>query len=212
MLPAVDHGSDNLETSIKQLVIAKKYGVTDVVATSHFYPHSRKAGAFFDRRDSAYDLLLHSASTVGVNLLLGAEVLMCNAIDSHPDIDRLCIRGTKILLFELPYVDFQTEYCRSIFNLVSNGYEIVMAHADRYNPSWIEETVEAGAKLQLNAGALSLFSQRKYRLWLEHGDVVAIGSDIHRDNAAAYRAFSRAARIASKYPAITDFSNRLLSN
>ena len=54
ILPKVDHGSNSLETSIKQLELAKKYGVTDVVATSHFYPQSNCDSAFLDRRDAAF--------------------------------------------------------------------------------------------------------------------------------------------------------------
>ena len=210
VLPGIDHGSDSLKTSIKQLELARKYGITDIVATSHFYPHSNTVNVFLDRRDAAYELLLESARGFGVNLLLGAEILMCSAIESYPQIDRLCIRGTKILLLELPYADFQSGYCRSVFKLISSGYEVVMAHADRYDPSWIEETLEAGAKLQLNATALSLFSRKRYLSWLEKGKVVAIGSDIHRLNKMAFRAFSRASKFVSKYPAITEFSSRIL--
>ena len=212
ILPKVDHGSNSLETSIKQLELAKKYGVTDVVATSHFYPQSNCDSAFLDRRDAAFDLLSEKAGEMGVNLLLGAEVLMCNAIHSHPQIDRLCIRGTNILLLEMPFANFETDYCRSIFNLISNGYEVVMAHADRYNPSWVEETLEAGAKLQLNASSLSLFSRKKYTSWLEAGDVVAIGSDIHGADKTAYKTFYQANRFANRYPAITEFSNYILNN
>ena len=212
VLPEIDHGSDSLKTSIQQLELARKCGITDIVATPHFYPQSNSANSFLERREVAYDLLLNRTRELGVNVLLGAEVLMCNAIESYPQIDRLCIRGTKILLLELPYFDFQTGYCRSIFNLISNGYEVVMAHADRYDPSWIRETIEAGAKLQLNAAAFSLFSRKRYLSWLENGEVVAIGSDIHGANKMAYRAFLSASRFISRYPAITDFSNRILNN
>lgn len=212
ILPKIDHGSSSLETSINQLELARRYGVTDIVATSHFYPQSNCDSAFLDRRDTAFDCLSEKAREIGVNLLLGAEVLMCSAIHSHPQIDRLCIRGTKTLLLELPFTDFQTEYCRSIFNLINNGYEIVMAHADRYNPYWIEETIEAGAKLQLNAKSLSIFSRKKYLTWLENGDVVAIGSDIHGADKSAYKAFSRAVKFAAGYSSVTEFSNRILNS
>lgn len=211
ILQGVDHGSASIETSIKQLELACRYGVDSIVATSHFYPQSRSCETFFERRDYAYDTLVKEADVRGVKLLLGAEVLVCNAIDRHPDIDRLCISGTKTILLELPFADFQTDYCRSVFNLVNNGYEVIMAHADRYNPSWIEETLEAGAKLQLNAVSLSLFSRKRYLEWLENGDVVAIGSDIHGADKKAYKCFAKAEKFVSKYPALADFSHRILS-
>ena len=210
ILPGVDHGSGSFETSVKQLELARRHGVDNIVATSHFYPQSRSCETFLERRDSAYNSLIKEADALGIKLLLGAEVLVCNAIDRHPDIDRLCISGTKTILLELPFTDFQTDYCRSIFNLVDNGYEVVMAHADRYDPSWIEETLEAGARLQLNAASLSLFSRKRYFNWLENGDVVAIGSDIHGADKKAYKSFVAAQRFVSKYPAISDFSNHIL--
>ena len=207
ILPGVDHGSDSLETSLKQLVLAEKNGISGIVATSHFYPHSRGAKSFFERRDDAYRRLCEAKGNIRVKLALGAEVLVCSSIERLPDIDKLCIAGTRTLLLELPFADFQSEYCRSIYSLVDSGYEVVMAHAERYDPSWIEETLEAGAKLQLNAKVFSFFNRRRYAHWLEQGDVVAIGSDIHGADPRSYKQFRAAARIAEHYAQIVDFSD-----
>ena len=211
ILPKVDHGSDSMETSLKQLALAREHGVTDIVATSHFYPQSRSSATFFERRDEAYKRLMDSSREFGTNILLGAEVLVCNAIDTHPDIDRLCIAGTRTILLELPFSDFQSDFCKSVFNLVDRGYDVVMAHADRYPKEWIEASIEAGARLQLNAAALTLFARKRYIPWLESGKVVALGSDIHGADAKAYRRFVRAARFVSDYKSVTDFSNQLLA-
>lgn len=210
ILPGVDHGSDSLETSLRQLSLAKKSGISAIVATSHFYPQSRSAHTFVERRDSAYGLLIEKASDIDMRILLGAEVLLCNSLENLPNIGDLCIRGTKMLLLELPFADFQVGYCKSVFNLLSDGYEVVMAHAERYDPSWIEETLEAGAKLQLNAKALSRFSRKRYMKWLENGNVVAIGSDIHGADAKAYKRFLAAARFTSRFDSITEFTDKIL--
>lgn len=211
ILPGVDHGSDSLETSAKQVALAAKYGVDHVIATSHFYPHSRSASSFLERRAKAYASLTAATRDIGVNVILGAEVLLCNAIEKHPDLDDLCIAGTKTLLLELPFADFQSDYCRSVYNLLSNDYTVVMAHAERYDPSWISEMLEAGAKLQLNAPAFSLFKIKRVMPWLENGDVVAIGSDIHGVNQSAYKLFRKAVKKAEKIaPQIETFSKSLL--
>ena len=39
ILPEADHGSSSLEMSLWQLASAKRYGVTRIIATPHFYPH-----------------------------------------------------------------------------------------------------------------------------------------------------------------------------
>jgi protein-tyrosine phosphatase len=209
ILPGVDHGSDSLETSLKQLRFAEKNGISRIVATSHFYPHSRGSKSFFERREEAYSRLCEAKSDIKVELALGAEVLVCSSIERLPDIDKLCIAGTRTLLLELPFADFQSEYCRSVYNLIDSGFEVVMAHAERYDPSWIEETLEAGAKLQLNAKALSIFNRKHYTRWLEQGDVVALGSDIHGADSRAYKQFRAASRVAERYSQMLDFSSRL---
>ena len=210
ILPEMDHGSDSLEVSLRQLSLAKRAGVSRIVATSHFYPHSRIASTFVERRERAYNKLVSASSEMGIDILLGAEVLICNAIEKLPFIDELCVRGTKILLLELPFADFQLGYCNSIYNLVSSGYTVVMAHAERYDKAWIEETLTAGARLQVNASAFSFFNRRKIMPWLDSGDIVALGSDIHGAKGSAYKCFASAARKAEKYPEITKFSENLI--
>ena len=211
VLPGVDHGSDSLETSVKQIALAAKYGVKHVIATSHFYPHSRSASTFLERRAKAYAALASAIKDTSVNVILGAEVLLCNGIEKHPDLDDLGIAGTKTLLLELPFSDFQISYCRSVYNLLSNDYTVVMAHAERYDPSWISEILEAGAKLQLNASAFSFFKIKRVLPWLENGDVVAIGSDIHGINPSAYKLFRKAVSKAEKIaPQIAAFSNNIV--
>lgn len=210
ILPKVDHGSDSLEVSRRQLLLAKKYGIDSIVATSHFYPHSRSAKSFVERRNAAFRELVPQAEALGINLMLGAEALLCHSFDKIPYVDDLCISGTRIILLELPFADFQIDYCQSIYNLVSSGYKVVMAHAERYDSSWIAETLEAGAKLQLNAPSLSLFKVKRVLPWLERGEVIALGSDIHGASAKAYRAFSSASKKAEKrYPDVVAFSDEL---
>ena len=210
ILPAVDHGSDSLATSLKQIKFATHYGVERIISTSHFYPHSRSATSFIERREKAFCDLKNALGDSKVTLALGAEVLLCNSIENLPYISELCITGTKTLLLELPFSDFQVSYCHSVYNLSSMGYTVVMAHAERYDKSWINETLAAGAKLQLNAGVFSPFKIKKVLPWLEKGDAVAIGSDIHGADASAYKKFKRAVEKAENIaPQIRSFSDNL---
>lgn len=211
ILPGIDHGSDSIKTSLRQIALASRFGIKNLVATSHFYPHSRITGSFIERRELAYKELIDNMCSSNIRVLLGAEILICNAIDKLEFIDKLCIRGTNVLLLELPFSDFQIDFCRSIYNLVSSGYKVVMAHAERYDRDWISETIEAGAKLQVNASALSLFNIRRVSTWLEDGSVVAIGSDIHGVNSSAYRKFVSAAKKVERYNQIKEFSNYIIS-
>ena len=217
ILPGVDHGSDTLETSLKQIKLAVRYGVDRIIATSHFYPHSRSATSFIERREKAYCALKNALGDINVTLALGAEVLLCNSIENLPYINELCVIGTKTLLLELPFSDFQVSYCHSVYNLSSMGYTVVMAHAERYDKSWINETLAAGAKLQLNAETFSRFKIKRVLPWLENGDAIAIGSDIHGADASAYKKFKKAVvkaeHIAPQIPSFSDnLWTRILNN
>ena len=57
ILPNADHGSDSLETSLKQLLLAKEFGVKRIIATPHFYPHRHTLQAFLARRNKAFEEL-----------------------------------------------------------------------------------------------------------------------------------------------------------
>ena len=114
-------------------------------------------------------------------------------------------------------MELQVSYCHSVYNLSSMGYTVVMAHAERYDKSWINETLAAGAKLQLNAETFSRFKIKRVLPWLEHGDAIAIGSDIHGADASAYKKFKKAVvkaeHIAPQIPSFSDnLWTRILNN
>lgn len=196
ILPRADHGSDSVKTSSFQLEKALLSGVRRIIATPHFYPTGHTIESFLERRNSGYRQI--ETLFPDIKIRLGAEVLICNGIENLPGLDKLFINGTRTLLLELPFSDFQTEYCDSVYNLTKNGAEIILAHADRYSPENIEKLIECGAKLQLNADSLSgVFKKSHLYDWMERKLVVALGSDIHGEDKRAYKNFSS---VISKLP------------
>ena len=199
ILPGADHGSDGKDTSLTQLSYASDCGVTSIVATPHFYPHKHKVKEFLDRRASAL-AELRSAYSGNVDVILGAEVLLCENINKLPDVDKLCIEGTRAILLELPFSSFKHTYCETVEALISDGFKIILAHADRYDAKIIESLVDMGVYIQLNASALSnLFIKKHIRSWLDRGLVVAIGSDIHMLDKKAYPSFKKAFKRTCEY-------------
>lgn len=51
VLPGCDHGSDRLETSLRQLDMAAAAGIRTSAQTPHFYPHKESAESFLRRRE-----------------------------------------------------------------------------------------------------------------------------------------------------------------
>ena len=194
ILPSADHGSSSVETSLLQLELAERHSVGRIVATPHFYPDRHDIESFLNRRNAAWDALREASDSVKrPKIALGAEVLICDGIERLEGLERLCIQGTNVLLLELPFAVFKTEYRDSVSRLIKNGFQVVLAHADRYDPADIELLLERGAKIQLNADSLSGFSVRSHiKDWVLRGEVVALGSDIHSVDKKAYKRFDKA--------------------
>ena len=211
ILPRADHGSSSTEVSITQINLAKAVGINRIVATPHFYPQQENLDTFISRRNSSYRRLKERFTEDYPEIKLGAEVLICDNIEQMPMLESLCIEGTKVLLIELPFLDFFDSYVYSVKSLVQSGYTVVIAHADRYNPTDIEKLIRAGAYLQLNADSLCRWIIPKHlKKWLNHRSVVALGSDIHGSDKKAYLRFKKAIKaIGDNITYIKDFSDSI---
>ena len=193
ILPGADHGSDSLDVSIAQLNLAKSAGVTRIIVTPHFYPHRHTVEGFLKRRNLAFKRLDISSQVNMPEIRLGAEVLLCKNFHKMERINELCIFGTDTILIELPFPEYSGNYVDSVNELIKSKLNVVIAHADRYDKSIVEDYISIGAKLQLNASSLTKFIKPKHIFdWVERGFVIALGSDIHRADKKAYNNFRKA--------------------
>lgn len=200
LLPRADHGSSSVETSICQLNLAEDCGVSRIVATPHFYPHREKLSSFLAKRKKSYTSLLpHIPSAIDVRL--GAEVLFCGNIENIPEVEQLCISGSSTMLIELPFAEFDTNELSSLGALYDRGINIVIAHAERYSADIIDECLDYGASLQINASSIShgLSGDKRIIEWLDRGVVSALGTDIHGRDKSAYKNFRKAIKKIDRY-------------
>ena len=217
ILPGVDHGSKNLETSLSQLKLMKKYGTDIAVATSHFYPEQMTLDDFLSKVDSVKADITNAATSVGIDLCLGAEVLVCEGLDKMEGLEKLCIRGTNCLLLEIPFVGTWFHGAvDTIERVIDNGFNVVLAHIDRYladHEREIDQLIAYGAAAQINASAFSsLFTRKKVMAYVDSGCVYALGSDLHEADNKAYKAFAGVEnRIGSdSYEIIMNKSEKLI--
>lgn len=203
ILPRADHGSSSSTVSLRQLELAKECGVSRIIATPHFYAHRDSVESFLRRRNACAARLFERIGEVGcdVDIALGAEVLVCDNMSMLPRIKELCISGTDTILLELPFSDISSVHLDSVRDIGKMGLNVVLAHADRYDPQVIEGIIKFGnVKLQLNANSLATVFRRKHLYnWLEKNHVIALGSDIHGTDEKAYKRFAIAKRKAANY-------------
>ena len=181
ILPAADHGSSNLETSLKQVALAKEAGVELLIATPHFYPRYDSAASFLQKRAETAAALRKALPADAPKLLVGGEIQLCRGLERMPELDQLCIEGTNVLLLELPATFSIQHYEQTLDALLyERKLQVVLAHIDRYNSSVIELLLDLGFRGQLNLDAFSSWRRKKQALeWAKSDCVVALGSDLH---------------------------------
>ena len=196
ILPGADHGSSGMEESLNQLALMHHVGVDTVVATPHFYPNQHKLDFFLSRVTSSAEKIAQRSPETP-QICVGAEVLYCDGLNEMEHLDRLCIRGTDLLLLELPMDHWTREVFLTIEALLRR-YRVILAHIDRYVRFQAEEIgifLEMGALAQVNTDAFFSFTEkRKIAPFLRNGQIVALGSDLHNANKRTYERFYNATR------------------
>ena len=213
ILPGCDHGSDGWETSRQQLKLAREAGVEVICATSHFYGHHISVESFLEKRQRCYEELLAHAPMNAPKVLLGAEVLAFEGIDRLPDLKKLRLQGTKLLLLEMPFNRWSEGLLDSVEAISDDeDYRIVLAHVDRYDRKAVEQLFRLNhVKGQVNADNLKRrFGMRYLREWAREGLIVAVGSDIHGTETGYVDWLTCQRRYAEDWAAIMKRTNRRL--
>lgn len=200
VLPATDHGCKNIKECISQLQLMSANGTEIAVATPHFYPHLHRVDKLITSIDNAVSEIREADVQLPLSLAIGAEVLLCDGLNRLDGLDKLCIKGTRTLLLEMPPSPIGRVGYDTVENILSDGYTVVLAHIDRYlksAPYGVDELLSLGVYAQINASALIPRSMRN-RLYdyINDGDTVcAIGSDLHHYDVKEYKNFRKAQKI-----------------
>lgn len=192
ILPGVDDGAPDLETSLAMAQQAAAEGIATIVAT----PHTPWAGARLRQRTAAgfsplCRELTQAMRSHGLELevLPGVEVMLTpevpRALDEGAE---LTLAGSRTILLELPVEDFPQFTEQVVFELQLRGYRVVLAHPERNlpiqrQPDLFRRLVERGVLGQLTSrsllGAHGEEARRTAFRLLEHGLAQVISSDVH---------------------------------
>ena len=135
ILPEMDDGAEDLETSLEMLRESKRQGVDVICSTSHFYANEEDPENFLMRRSEAYERL-HTAignSREYPTILLGAEILYFPGISVSDEMMLLRLSGTPFLLVEPPMMPWSESMLEEVEQCGESLHCIpVIAHIDRY--------------------------------------------------------------------------------
>lgn len=135
ILPGMDDGSPDLETSLEMLSREAAQGIRRVVATPHFYPRYEDPQRFLQRRSQAEESLRKAmAEHSGLpEVRVGAEVYYFRGISESEWLPQLTIQGTGAVLIEMPPAPWSDALYRELADIrEKRGLIPVIAHMDRY--------------------------------------------------------------------------------
>ncbi len=186
VLPGMDDGSKDAETSLAMLRRSASHGVDTLAATPHFYAEENSVARFLSRRGEAYDRLMEAAGDMpGLpRLLLGAEVLYFSGISAVDGLDGLCLEGTDLLLLEMPFAPWTDRVLREVEVIRRGGLRVAAAHIERYMDIQPRRAMDAffslGTFIQCNgAFFLSRRTAGRAARMLRRGQIHFLGSDAH---------------------------------
>ena len=214
ILPGADHGSDSLETSLRQIELARQAGIDILAATPHFYPRRENLSDFLKRRKESEHRLREALPENAPEILVASETQLCRWMEDIEELEQLCFPGTNILLMELPR-DFSVRAYEQTLDILhyERKLDIVLAHIDRYSDSTVDFLLDLGFKAQINAESFCRFRTRKRSMrWATQLEcVVALGSDIHGCD-TGYRDFLKMKeRLGKTYDVIMRRTQSLLN-
>jgi len=192
ILPGVDDGSPDMETSLQMLEKEWNEGVGAVILTPHYiqrhnrYRHDELEKRFEELRQKSKEILPE------LRLFLGNEILYEPGVAESLRNGRIhTMAGSRYILIEFR-VTIEEEYIfKAVRECTDMGYKPIIAHVERYfgiqgNFEALEGLIRQGALLQCNTQAVTAgFTDgegRWARKMVKKGMIRFIGTDAHDMN------------------------------
>lgn len=189
VIPYVDDGSPNLETSIAMIKHEISIGVDTIICTPHHIFHRYEKSVEEIKKN--FQLLKEAVEkeNLPIKLLLGQEICYTHredAISMLKEGKLLTLNNTNRVLLEFSFTREPEDLLDIIYNFGVNGYEVIIAHVERYE--WItldkvKELRSEGALIQINSnsylGLTSWHEKRFTKKLLKLGLVDFVASDTH---------------------------------
>lgn len=189
ILPEIDDGSKDLDTSLKMLDIANANETQAIVATPHVI--EGKWLPAWEKIINECKLLEAEAGKNGLNIPVypGAEVAVhWDILEIATEPGPYCINGGRYMLVELPAMDLPGFTEDFFFTLQTRGITPVLAHPERHpvvskRPELLAEWIARGILVQVNGasitGKMGETAMRAAEQFLISNMVHCIGSDAH---------------------------------
>ena len=160
VLPAVDDGARDMDTSIRILELAYAEGIRGIIATPHYH------GGHYETTPEEIRSRLDSLRAIAAEKFENLQIYAGNEIYYYQSVIEwlndgqvLTLAGSHYALLEFsPTVEYR-ELEHAVRNVSGNGYFPILAHIERYlcltkHISKVQELIDMGAYTQVNTEAL----------------------------------------------------------
>ncbi|MDO8946065.1 MAG: CpsB/CapC family capsule biosynthesis tyrosine phosphatase [Desulfocapsaceae bacterium] len=182
ILPGIDDGSPNMETSLAMAKMALEDGIHTIIATPHLTDNLTKEALL-----SAVAKLREALKAAGISItiLSGAEVPSHMALAAG---EAFCLADSTFLLLEFPYNYLPIDSAIIVEKLLERGITPVIAHPERNpaiytNPLKLAPLINIGAQAQITAasliGELGVNAKNCAEYLLKHNQVHYLATDSH---------------------------------
>ena len=191
ILPGIDDGCPDIETSLAMAAMAEESGVTDIACTSH-YQYALAESEGLKEKYMLLTALMQdklAGQGIGVRLHGGSEVLCTEETPELLSRGLLPMIGkTDYLLVEFRFHTPVEDIDDMLDRLKAEGARIILAHPERYldvqrNRHYLVKWFREGTVLQCNKGsilgALGGHAMKTSRWMLDHGLAHIVASDAH---------------------------------
>jgi len=164
----VDDGADTLVESMHMMQMEYDQGVRYIIATPHFRKEMFETPQ--ERIEKEFLMVQESAQLIGDGLTVfpGCEFhFNMDMVETLNADKRFTLAGSRYVLTEFSSMERYPYIREGIYDLVSNGYIPIIAHAERCESFYqhferIQELIRTGARIQINAG--SIFGKNGIRM------------------------------------------------
>lgn len=221
LLPSVDDGSPDMETSMELIKDEINQGVTDIFVTPHYFKQRGYLSTVEENKKIFDDLIQEvNKQNLKVNLYLGTEIYY----NKHSLRDLRAgltkpLGDSLYVLIEFSLFEEAEDIPEAINNLTANGYIPIIAHPERYpyllDIKYFTYFKRMGAKIQINASALIGDYGRKIKKFviklIKNELVDFVASDIHNFRMSSLKkAYKVVESTFSREKAESLFNNRAI--
>jgi tyrosine-protein phosphatase YwqE len=189
ILPGIDDGSPDVATSVMLVKGLYDLGIRKCIATPHII------GDLYRNNDETIEAALYKlqkacdAAALPMELSAAAEYMLDDYFMALLQQQKpLRTLHKNILLTEIPYTSEPVNLQEIVFNIITGGYQPVLAHPERYfyfhsNYKGYKKLKDLGFMLQVNLLSLTGYYgkevARAARYILDEGLADLVGTDLH---------------------------------